>query len=125
MAINQVRGRQTTEFITGTDSPITVQQGRELEVIFVHERSDLVTVLFHGYSPHHKWARLQRLIQLVHQGHFLQTGMAPGGPEIEQHHLATLVLQMQESPVKVEQLEIGGRLGLVYGPEAGGLYERC
>jgi hypothetical protein len=50
--------------------------------------------------------------------------MTPGGPEIEQHHLAILVLQAQELPVKVGQLEIGGRLGLVYGPEAGGLYER-
>jgi len=34
-------------------------------------------------------------------------------------------LQAQELPVKVGQLKIGGRLGLVYGPEAGGLYERC
>jgi hypothetical protein len=32
---------------------------------------------------------------------------------------------MQELSVKIGQLEIGGRLGLVYGPEAGGLYERC
>jgi hypothetical protein len=50
--------------------------------------------------------------------------MTPGGPEIEQHHLATLVLQAQGLPVQVGQLEIGGRLGLVYGPEAGALYER-
>jgi len=34
-------------------------------------------------------------------------------------------LQAQELPVKVGQLEIGGRLGLVYSPEAGGLDERC
>jgi len=51
--------------------------------------------------------------------------MTPGGPEIEQHYLATLVLQVQELPFKVGQLEIGGRQGLVYGPEASGLYERC
>ena len=51
--------------------------------------------------------------------------MTPGGPEIEQHYLATLVLQVQELPCKVGQLEIGGGLGLVDGPEASGLYERC
>jgi hypothetical protein len=50
--------------------------------------------------------------------------MTPGGPEIEQHHLATLVLQAQELPAKVGQLEIGSRLRLVYSPEAGSLYER-
>ena len=50
--------------------------------------------------------------------------MTPGNPEIEQHHLATLVLQVQGLPVKVGQLEIGGRQGLVHGPEASGLYER-
>jgi hypothetical protein len=61
---------------------------------------------------------------LVHQWHFLQTGMTPGGPEIEQHYLATLVLQVQGLPFQVGQLEIGGRQGLVYGPEASGLYER-
>jgi hypothetical protein len=33
-------------------------------------------------------------------------------------------LQAQELPVKVGQLEIGGRLGLVDGPEASGLDER-
>jgi hypothetical protein len=33
-------------------------------------------------------------------------------------------LQAQELPVKIGQLEISGRLGLVCGPEAGGLYER-
>src|SRR5215467_490781 len=65
-----------------------------------------------------------RLIELVHQGHLLQTGMTPDGPEIEQHYLATLVLQAQELPVKVGQLEIGGRLELVDGPEAGSLYQR-
>jgi hypothetical protein len=43
--------------------------------------------------------------------------MTPGSPEIEQHHLATLILQVQELPIKVGQLEIGGRLGLVYDPE--------
>jgi len=123
MAINQIRCRQATEFITGTDGTIAVHQRRELEVVFVHERRNLLTIFFHGYSPHHKWLLPQRLIELVHQGHFLQTGMAPGGPEIEQHHLATLVLQAQELPVKVGQLEIGGRLGLVYGPKAGVLYE--
>jgi hypothetical protein len=109
----------------GTDGTIAVQQRRELEVVFVHERSDLLTVFFHCHSPHHKRSLPQRLIELVHQWHFLQTGMTPGGPEIEQHHLAPLVLQAQELPVKIGQLEIGGRLGLVYGPEAGGLYERC
>jgi len=50
--------------------------------------------------------------------------MTPGGPEVEQHYLATLVLQAQELSVKVGQLEIGGLLGLVYGPEAGSLYQR-
>ena len=125
MTINQVRCRQAAQFITGTDGTIAVQQSRELEVVFIHERRDLLTVFLHGHGPHYKWSLLQRLVELVHQWHFLQTGMTPGGPEIEQHHLATLVLQAQELPVKVGQLEGGGRLGLVYGPEASGLYERC
>jgi hypothetical protein len=125
MTIHQVRGRQAAEFITGTDGTIAVQQGRELEVVFVHERRDLITVFLHGHGPHHKWSLPQRLIELLHQWHFLQTGMTPGGPKIEQYHLATLVLEMQELPVQVGQSEIGYRLGLVYGPEASGLYERC
>jgi hypothetical protein len=125
MTINQVRGWQAAEFITGTDSPIAVQQSRELEMVFVHERRDLLTVFLHSHGPHHKRSLPQRLIELVHQWHFLQTGMTPGSPEIEQHHLATLVLQAQELPVKDGQFEIGSRLGLVYSPEAGGLYERC
>ena len=91
--VNQVRCGQAAEFIARTDGTIAVQQRRELEMVFVHERSDLVPVFLHGHGPHHKRSLLQRLVELVHQWHFLQTGMTPGGPEIEQHHLATLVLQ--------------------------------
>src|SRR5437867_8831641 len=54
MTINQVRCRQAAELITGTDGTIAVQQSRELEVVFVHERSDLLTVFLHGHGPHHK-----------------------------------------------------------------------
>src|SRR5713101_6630978 len=70
MTINQVRCRQAAEFIAGTDGTIAVQQSCELEVVFVHERSDLVTVFLHGYGPHHKGSLPQRLVQLVHQWHF-------------------------------------------------------
>jgi hypothetical protein len=124
MTIDQVRCRQAAEFIAGADGTIAVQQGRELEVVFVHEKRDLLTVFLHCHGPHSKRSLPQRLVELVHQWHFLQTRMTPGGPEIEQHYFATLVLQVQELPVKVGQLEIGSRQGLVYGPEASGLYER-
>src|SRR4029450_2404313 len=38
MTINQVRCRQAAQFITGTDGTVAVEQSRELEVVFVHER---------------------------------------------------------------------------------------
>src|SRR5215471_16732402 len=62
MAINQIRCRQATEFIAGADGTIAVQQGRELEVVFVHERRNLLTVFLHGHSPYHKWLLPQRLV---------------------------------------------------------------
>jgi hypothetical protein len=53
----------------------------------------------------------------------LQTGGTPGGPEVEQHHLAALVLQATRLLAEIWQLEIGGRLGLIDNPQARRLHQ--
>ena len=65
MTIDQVRCGQAAELITGTDCTIAVQQRRELEVVFVHERSNLFTVFLHCHSPHHKRSLPQRLAAVL------------------------------------------------------------
>src|SRR5262245_60294026 len=58
-------------------------------------------IFLHGHGPHDPRSLPQRLVELGHPWHVVQTGMPPGSPEMEQPHLATLLLQAQELAVKV------------------------
>src|SRR3569832_321260 len=54
---------------------------------------------------------LERLVELLNRGHLLPAGRAPGCPEIDQHHLATVISELVNFPIEIRQSEVRSPAG--------------
>lgn len=69
-------------------------------------------LVIHGYSDHRESTIAVGLVELHEPGDLDLARSAPGGPEVEKHHLAAIVAQVDGSAIAVLQREIGRRFAL-------------
>ena len=68
---------------------LRVEQGRESQLVFLHEGgNDLGPQGINTDRQDFQTTIMEPLVQPLHGRHFLDTGRAPGRPNVDEHHLA-------------------------------------
>ena len=73
--------------------------------------SHLFFIIFIDCQADHLQAILVAFLQLNQSGNLLTAGAAPGGPEIQQHHFAAIIFQLELFPIEVFCLKGGAGSG--------------
>src|SRR5262249_16678921 len=77
------------------------------------------TVIVHGDAEHGKAAILVRALEIHKPGSLNFARPTPGGPEVQKHHLAAIILERNGTAVRALQLESGGFMTNVGGFDSG------
>src|SRR3970282_1883941 len=75
----------------------------------LHERADhLLSPAVNRESQDRESLGLEATVKTLHRGHFLSARRAPGGPEVQDDHLALEVAQPDEGCAEAGHREVGG-----------------
>src|SRR5712691_10627704 len=102
-------------------SPVLrVEQGRKGQLVLLHERGDdLGHQSINTDRQDFQTPAVEPLVQPLHGRHFLDTGGAPGRPDIDEYHLASQRRELHQSPLEIRQRKIRQRLAKARGSMPG------
>src|SRR6202035_5751208 len=93
---------------------VVSQHDSVINLLLRYERIDgFPAVVIHGDAEHLEAAVLVLPLELGKPGNFDAAGTAPGGPEIQQHHFALEVGEMNQLAAGVFEGEFGGTLPII------------
>src|ERR1700687_293824 len=109
LAVHDHGARHARNLIEGTDLALRVEQYRKRDRGRLEETERVSGFWFDIHAQQRESSGLVPAVELIEYRHFLAAGAAPAGPEIDQHHPAFEIRQVDGVAEGCRQLERGGR----------------